>query len=226
MIIRLNKNLIILLFPVFIYQAAFSQRPQFSLASDASLLHSFKKGQRYWSIGQTVNFHFHFTAKDGVYAWLSYYSDGKFKNDLAAVAKQSTTIPKQVNYRNSAQLRFKHISIGWKKYLEGSFNAENEWSFYSYAGFGLMMGRIINNQSVAVDSGIYIVPVLSGKANFKRLTLDLGLGTEFPVGADVYLYFEARALVPTTDYPSKYLFINRRAPFTASANAGLRILFN
>jgi hypothetical protein len=69
------------------------------------------------------------------------------------------------------------------------------------------------------------VPVLSGKGNFKRLTLDLGLGLEFPVGGDIYLYFEGRALVPTTDYPSNFLFINNNAPFTGAVNAGLRILF-
>lgn len=89
-----------------------------------------------------------------------------------------------------------------------------------------MMGRIVNSHSVVIDSSVYIVPVLSGKANFKRLTLDLGLGLEFPVGGDIYLYFEGRALVPTTDYPSQYLFINKNAPFTAAANAGLRILFD
>jgi hypothetical protein len=222
----LKKNPIILFVFTFIYQVAFSQQPQFSLASDASILHSFKKDQRYWSIGQTVNFNFHFTAKDGVYAWLSYYSDGKFKNNLTATAKQLATTPQQLNYRNSAQLRFKHISIGWKKYLKGSYNTEKEWNLYSYAGFGLMIGRIVNTHSVPIDSGMYNVPVLSGKANFKRLTFDLGLGAEFPIGGDVYLYFETRALIPTTDYPSQYLFINRKAPLTAAANAGVRILFN
>jgi hypothetical protein len=226
MIICLKRNQIILFFCFLVCHAAFSQQPRFSLATDGSILRSFKKGQRYWSFGQTVNFNFHFTAKDGAYAWISYYSDGKFRNELTASAKQSTTTPQQINYHNDAHLRFKHISIGWKKYLKGTFDAEKSWSLYGYAGFGLMMGRIENTQSVPVDSSLYTVPVLSGKANFKRLTFDLGLGCEFPIGADVYLYFETRTLVPTTDYPSHYLFINRKAPLTAALNAGIRLLIN
>ncbi|HLG40209.1 MAG TPA: hypothetical protein VI461_11095 [Chitinophagaceae bacterium] len=220
------KKIPSLLLATFVAVSVFSQTPQFSLASDVSLLRSFKKDQRYWSIGQTVNFHFHFTSKDGVYAWISYYSNGKFKNDLAATAKQPATTPQQLNYRNSAELRFKHISLGWRKYLKGAFNTEKGWNLYSYAGFGLMIGSVVNTHSVGIDTSLYIAPVSAGKANFKRLTLDLGLGIEWPVGGDIFIYFEGRALVPTTDYPSKYLFVNSNAPFTAAANAGLRILFN
>jgi hypothetical protein len=203
----------------------FSQGARFSLASDASLLRSFKKDQRYWSIGQTVNFLFHFTPKDGAYAWFAYYSNGKFSNTISAPAKSTTTVPREVRYRNKAELLFKHISLGWKRYLVGSFDAEKTWNLYGYAGFGLMLGTVVNAHSFTVDTSMYLVPVLSGKANFKRLTLDLGLGAEYPVGADVYLYFEGRALVPTTDYPSQYLFVNKNAPFAATANVGLRILF-
>ena len=203
-----------------------SQETKFSLATDVSLLHSFKKGQRYWSVGQTVHFHFHFTPVNGAYAWVSYYSRGKFTNDLSAAAKTSSTSPQQVNYRNSAELVFKHISLGWKRYIKGTFDSEGGLNVYAYAGFGLMFGQITNAHSVPIDTSLYDVPVLSGKAYFKRLTIDLGLGTEIPMGADIFLYFEARALVPTTDYPSRYLFVNKHAPFTAAANAGLRILFH
>ena len=201
------------------------QQARFSLATDASLLHSFKKDQRYWSIGQTVHFHFHFTARSGAYAWIAYYSNGKFSNMVNATAKSTTTVPQSVSYRNKAEMLFKHVSLGWKQYLKGSFDAEKPWNLYGYAGFGLMIGHVVNAHSVIVDTSIYNVPVLSGKANFKRLTLDIGLGAEYPVGADIYLYFEGRALVPTTDYPSQYLFVNKNAPFTAAANAGFRILF-
>jgi hypothetical protein len=189
-------------------------------------LHSFKNEQRYWSIGQTVNFHFHITPRDGAYAWVSYYSDGRFTNALAAAAKSSATVPQQINYQNKAEMRFKHVSVGWKRYLKGTFDSEKKWNLYGYAGFGLMIGRIFNTHSAGIDTSVYTVPVLSGKANFKRLTFDLGLGLEFPVGGEIYLYIEGRALVPTTDYPSNYLFINRNAPFTGAANAGLRILFD
>jgi hypothetical protein len=207
------------------FTTALSQRPQFSLATDVSLLRSFKKEQRYWAVGQTVHFHFHLTPKDGIYAWIAYYSDGKFRNALTASAKSPATTPSQINYQNRAQLRFKHVSLGWKHYLKGTPSSEKHYNLYGYAGFGLMIGRIINTHSPVIDTAVYIVPVFSGKANFKRLTFDLGLGVEVPVGGDIYLYFEGRALVPTTDYPSKYLFVNKDAPFTGVANLGLRILF-
>jgi len=222
----LKKQFIILLFFVFISSIVSSQTINFSLATDVSILRSFKKDQRYWSIGQTVHFHFHFTPRDGAYAWVSYYSNGKFSNNINATAKSAITVPQQVSYTNKAQLLFKHISMGWKRYLKGSFDAEKYWNLYGYTGFGLMLGHVVNTHSVNVDTSIYTVPVLPGKANFKRLTLDIGLGLEFPVGGDIFLYIEGRALVPTTDYPSQYLFINKHAPFTGAANGGLRILFH
>ena len=74
-------------------------------------------------------------------------------------------------------------------------------------------------------SVVYQVPVRIGKANFKRLTLDLGLGWETPLGADIFIYAEGRAWIPTTDYPSKYIFINDNAPLVGMINTGIRILF-
>jgi hypothetical protein len=201
----------------------FSQT-QFSLATDFSLLRSFKKSQRYWAVGQTVHVHFHFTPKDGAYAWLSYYSEGRFRNEAAAPAKSPSTIPQLLRYDNAAALRFKHISIGWRHYLKGGSNYVKGLNTYGIAGFGLMLGSINNTHSVIVDTSQYTLPVEPGKANFKRLTLDLGLGLEMHLGADIYFYFEGRGLIPTTDYPSRHLFVNDNAPFTATANVGFRIL--
>jgi hypothetical protein len=82
-----------------------------------------------------------------------------------------------------------------------------------------------NIHSTVLDTSVYNVPVLTGKANFKRLTADLGLGWELPVGGDIFLYAEGRAWVPTTDYPSKYIFVNNNAPLVGMLNAGIRILF-
>ena len=200
-------------------------KPKFSLATDASAVRSFKQDQRYWAYGQTVNFHFHFSPQNGAYAWICYSSLGRFTNLVTADAKSSTTVPQQVSYINWAQMRYNHISVGWKRYLKGSFDSENGWSLYGYAGFGLMFGRVSNTQSVPVDSSLYVVPVLAGEGRFKRLTFDVGLGAETPLGADIFIYFEGRTLIPTTDYPSPYLFVNQNAPFTASLNLGLRLLF-
>lgn len=210
---------------IFSFTSAFSQQPRFSIATDLSLQRSFKKEQQYWAIGQTVHGHFHFTPTDGIYIWISYYTNGKFRNSVIATAKSTLTLPQQKSYTNSALMRFKHFSTGWKKYLKGSFDAEEGWNLYGYAGFGLLLGLVENTHSVVLDTALYNVPVISGKANFKRLTLDLGLGCEVPVSGDVYLYAEGRAWVPTSDYPSKYIFVNNNAPLVGMLNAGIRILF-
>lgn len=222
---RNAQKIFLCLFFTFVSNFAFSQKPQFSLSTDASLLHSLKKGQRYWALGQTVTGHCNFTDKEGLYVWFSYYSNGKFTNRLTASAKDTATVPRQVNYSNDAKLRFSHVSIGWKHYLKGAYNAEEKWNLYGYAGFGLLFGAAENIHSVSIDTAIYSLPVLRGKGHFKRLTLDLGLGYEVPAGGDVFFYGEARAFIPTTDYPSQYLFVNDDAPLSGTFNLGVRILF-
>jgi len=205
---------------------AFSQQPKLSISNDLGLQHSFKKEQRYWAGGHTIHLHLHFTPKEGAYSWISYYSVGKFSNDIMASAKLPATSPQQINYVNKAEMRFKQFSLGWKHYLKGAFNSEDKWNLYGYAGFGLMLGRVVNNHSLTIDTFLYNVPVQSGKANFKRLTLDLGLGWEVPLSSDIFFYNEARVWIPTTDYPSNYLLVNKNAPLVASLNFGIRILFD
>ena len=222
----MEKKIPILLFCILFSVSCFSQKAQFSLATDFSILRSFKKEQQFWTIGQTVAGQFNFNAKDGLYVLFSYSGNGKFSNQATATAKSISTIPQQVDYSNKSVMRFRHLSIGWKRYLKGAYNSESSWNFYGYAGFGLLLGSIENTHSVALDSAVYTLPVLKGKANFKRLTIDLGLGYEVPVGGDIYFYAEGRTLLPTTDYPSNYLFVNDNAPLMGSVNIGLRILFD
>ncbi|HKC36684.1 MAG TPA: hypothetical protein VKB95_11500 [Chitinophagaceae bacterium] len=210
---------------VFVFAVTSAQPIKFSIATDLGLQRSFKKEQQYWAGGHTIQAQFHFTPKDGAYFWISYYTNGKFSNNIMTTAKSAATLPQQINYVNNAVMRFKQISIGWRKYLKGAFNAEHGWNIYGYAGFGLLLGRIENTHSVSIDTTVYIVPVRVGKANFKRLTLDLGLGWEAPLGADIFIYAEGRAWIPTTDYPSKYIFVNDNAPLVGMFNVGIRILF-
>lgn len=197
-----------------------------SFATDLGVQRSFKQEQRYLAIGQTINALVHFTPKEGLYVWFAYYTNGKFKNDLTATAKSALTFPQQINYTNNAKMRVKHFSIGYRKYFVGTCDAEVKWNLYGYAGLGVLMGRVENTHSVSIDTLDYNVPVRSGTANFKRLTLDLGIGWEIPVGGSFFLYAEGRTWVPTTDYPSKYIFINKNAPVVGMANVGLRILFD
>lgn len=206
--------------------AAFSQQPRFSIATDLSVQHNFKKEQRFTVIGHTVQAQFHLTPKEGVYVWFVYYSNGKFKNDLAATAKSAATTPQQINYVNNANMRLKEFSLGWKKYLKGSAEEEKGINIYAYAGFGLLLGRIENTHSVTgIDTAMYNVPVISGRANFKRLTIDPGIGMEKYLAADIYAYTEARVWIPTDGYPSRYIYINDRAPWAGMLSLGLRVLF-
>lgn len=208
-----------------LFSAVLHSQTRFSIATDLGLQRSFKNGQQYWGGGHTIQTQFHFTSKDGAYAWVSYYTNGKFSNNVIATAKSPFTLPQQVSYVNNAVMRFKQVSIGWKKYLKGTFDLEEGWNIYGYAGFGLILGRVENTHSVTIDTSDYQVPVRSGKANFKRLTLDLGLGWEAPLGSEVFLYAEGKVWIPTTDYPSKFIFINDNAPLVGMISAGIRILF-
>ncbi|MBK8748951.1 MAG: hypothetical protein IPM04_14265 [Saprospiraceae bacterium] len=176
----------------------------------------------FWAYRQTL---FHLTPKDGVYVWFVYYSNGKFKNNLTADAKSPLTTPQLVNYTNSARMRLKQFSIGWRKYIIGTPDAEKHWNLYGFAGFGLMFGKVQNTHSVVIDTALYNVPVRSGEGDFKRLTMDVGLGWEMPLGGDLFFYTEGKVWIPTTNYPSKYIFINNNAPFVATFGAGVRVLF-
>lgn len=164
-----------------------AQPPQFSIATDIGIQRSFKKEQQYYAFGHTVQAQFHLTYKDAVYVWLSYYTNGKFNNDVTATAKSPLTLPQQIDYRNRAIMSFRQFSAGWKKYLKGHYMTEDGWNLYTYAGFGLLYGRVENSHTVPIDTLNYNVPVQQGKGKFKRLTLDLGLGAEFPLGGDFYL---------------------------------------
>jgi len=215
----------IILLAGMLLSACLQAQVRFSLCNDLGLQRSFKKDQRFWAGGHTLQGNFHFSKSNTVYAWISYYSEGKFSNQLTATAKLNTTVPAQINFTNSALMRFKQISIGWKKYFRGDFETESKLHLYGYAGFGIILGRVINTYSVSLDSVQYNIPVKSGKANFSRLTADFGMGTEWSIGSEIFLYSEIRAWVPTSSYPSKYLFVNQDAPLVGMLNFGLRILF-
>lgn len=218
------KKISLLFAAVFSLTFSFSQT-RFSVATDLSVQRSFKKGQQYWAIGQTVHAHFHLTPKEGIYVWFAYYSNGNYKNNITATAKSAATTPQQIAYVNSGNMRLKQFSTGWKKYLKGTAVAETGWNLYAYAGFGLLLGRVENTHSVDIDTANYNVPVWKGRANFKRLTLDPGLGFEKYLGGDFYIYAEGRVWVPTDGYPSQYIYVNEQAPWTGMLNVGLRILF-
>jgi hypothetical protein len=217
---------ILLLIGCALWQPAVSQI-RISGSTDFLVLRSFKEDQRFWAIGQDIMADWHFTTKGGAYASLSYSSYGNFTNQLSATAKDSTTSPPQISFDNKGQIRFQQISLGFKHYFVGTTDAETGWSLYTITGFGLMLGRVTNSYSAPVDTSLYNAPEqpVNGSGHFKRLTLDLGLGWEIPLSGDVYLYANGKVWIPTSDYPSKYLFVNNDAPLVGMVGLGIRMLF-
>lgn len=221
----INLKRILPIFLLLSGTASLHAQPGFSVTTDVGIQRNFKEGQQFFAFGQTVQAQFHITKKDAVYFWVAYYSNGKFSNQVKATAKLPTTNPQEITYRNKAKMQFEHFSTGYKKYFKGSYDIESGWNLYGYAGFGIIFGRVENTQSANIDTALYINPVKPGEGDFKRLTLDLGMGWEIPLGGDFYFYTEGRTWIPTSDYPSKYLFVNDNAPLVAMINAGIRILF-
>lgn len=220
----MHKKCLILTTILLITITSSSQVP-LSFSADLGVLHNFKKQQRYWAVGSHLQLCFHVTPRDGVYGRFGLYTNGRFVNRLQAIAKSPTTLPQQVNYNDTSGMRMQHISIGWKKFLKGLPTDEKGWNLYTSAGFGLMLGQVNNTSRARPDSLFYDLPIRGGEGSFKRLTLDLGLGVDFPLSGDVYAFGEGRLLIPTTDYPSKYIFINEKAPLISWLGAGIRILF-
>lgn len=200
---------------------------RFSIATDASVLRSYQSSQKFWAFGQTVNANFHLTPIHTVYVFVTYYSPGEFVNQVKATARQPATQPQQIDINNRAQINYKTISVGYKRYLKGNAYAEENWNLYGYAGFGLIMANASNNYQMNLDTSIYQAPVqpVNGSGRFQRLTLDLALGGEIPIKGDIYLYLEGRSWVLTSQYPTPLLLENKNAPMLVAANLGLRILF-
>ena len=202
-----------------------SAQIRISVAPDLSIMRNFSPKQKFWTLGSTVQFDFHFNSKQSAYAWLTYYIPGKFKNNFNAVAKSSATTPSVVPFKASASWRNNEISVGWKPYIKGSYDAEEGYNIYGIAGFGLMFTKVENIFAPAIDTSLFNTPTLAGKSQFYRLTIDLGAGIEFPIGGNFFLYGDVRTWIPTTDYPSPYLHNNTNVPFPFMLSGGMRLLF-
>jgi opacity protein-like surface antigen len=223
----LKKRIIVIGLAIFVCQAAFAQ-VRFSIATDISLLRNFSPHQKFWAFGQGVESDFHFSKKNSGYAWLNYHTQGAFTNRFTATADSSFTVPQKLSYNLKGKWRFRQVSLGLKHYFKGGFDVENDWNIYGAIGFGLMFTRVENELLTPVDTSLYTLspaPVI-GTDDFKRLTLDLGMGAEYPLAAGIFLYGDVRTTLPASDYPSPLLHDTRRVPLPLSANAGIRILFS
>lgn len=198
---------------------------RFSVSPDLSIMRNFSPKQKFFALGQTVQGHFHFSKKESGYAWFTFFTPGKFKNNFIATAKMPGTSPAAIPFKATARWRNNQVSIGWKHYFKGSFDAETGWNLYSTAGFGLMFTKVENIFAPAIDTNLYNTSIRPGANEFKRLTFDLGLGIEYPLGGDFFLYGDARTWIPATRYPSPYLHSNKNVPLPFILAVGLRILF-
>jgi hypothetical protein len=202
---------------------------RFSIATDIGVLTSWKNNQRFFAYCNKLQTSFHLSPRDGAYASFTYASPGKFRNHLYADAKDPSVTPQAIPFTNRVSLRIKEFSAGWKHYLVGSATDGTHWGLYHVIGFGLLLGKAENRYATntVIDTSLYRYPEnpVSGTGRFKRLTLDLAFGWEAPLGADIFFYNEARAAIPTSDYPSKYLLTNKHAPLNIVVATGIRIMF-
>lgn len=196
-----------------------------SLATDFSVQRNFADQQRYWSIGQTIRGEWHIDALNTGYAWFCYYNRGKFTNDLTATAKDPATLPAGIDYRSRGGISFSQLSFGWKRYIAGNAFTESGMNVYGLAGLGLLFGKVLNNHDTRIDTALYNVPVLGGRAKFTRLTLDLGLGMEVPVGGDIFVYGECKSYIPVSTFPNRYLLNDKYTPLPGMLSIGVRVLF-
>ncbi len=199
----------------------------FSLSTDISLLRNLSSNQKFTTVGQTIQANFHFTEKESVYTWLSYYVNGKYKNKLVATSKDPFTGPPDQGYISSSKLGYSQVSIGWKHYFKGSYNNEESYNIYGTAGFGLLTGRVENVFDRSIDTSVYLIPqqAIAGTKKFRRLTFDVALGAETNLATGLYLYAEVKTWLQASDYPSPFLY-NNAVPKVALLNGGIRILFD
>lgn len=217
----------ILVLAIYVFSIGITKaQPVFSIATDATILRSLSPQQHFFAVGQTVTGNIHFTKKETLYAWVAYYTNGKFKNSATAIANSITTNPQTIHYTVYSKLRYRQISVGWKHYFRGSYNEEMNWNLYGLAGFGLLLGSAENTYNTFIDTLQYttLLHPLPGAGSFKRLTFDIGVGNEIPLSTSIYLYTELRSWLPASDYPSPYLINNSKVPLSLILCGGLRVL--
>jgi hypothetical protein len=222
----LKKILLILI--LFATAEQLAAQPQFSIVTDVTIMRNFSPKQQFWAVGQTVAGNIHFTPRESGYVWISYFIPGKFNNSFRAQAKDPSTTPAQIDFKVAGSWRNREVSIGWLHYFKGAYDEKQTWSLYTRAGFGLMFTQAQNRFRQVVDTSLYQLPAapIEGNHTFNRLTVDLGLGAEFPLGGNFFVYGEARTWIPSSNYPSPVLHNNKNVPLPVMASCGMRILFD
>ena len=184
------------------------------------------KQQQFFSAGQTLAGNYHFTPKHSFYGWFMYFLPGKFSNQFTATAKDPSTTPQQVNFIMNASWSYREFSVGWKYYFKGTAYNIDGYNIYGTAGLGLMFSKSSN--TALVDTALYYIAERPqvGENSFARLNLDLGLGGEIPLAANIYLYSDLRTWINTSSYPVAVFHSDKNATLALSLHVGLRLLFD
>ena len=196
----------------------------FGLNAGLCGLRNFSPQQKFWAIGQTIQANFHFSPHQALYASFDYYSDGKYRNNFTATAKSLTTQPEQIAYTASGGLIYRQVSLGVKHFFRGAYNSEKDFNIYGIAGFGFLFGKVRNANSPNVDTALYQVQPVSGEGSLKKLTFDLGLGGEVPIGANFFAYVDGRGWLPASSGTSPYLHNQKNVPLSIILSLGLRMV--
>lgn len=202
-----------------------SAQPPFSVGTGIAGLRNVSKSQGFWALGQNVQVAFHFSPRQSGYASLDYFTGGSYRNTFTAAARLPQTSPQQLAYTATGRLEFRQVSVGWKHFFRGAYNAETGINVYGTAGFGLLFARVSNVFNTSVDASLYATPNVAGNTEFKRITFDAGLGAEYPLGGTFFAYGTVRGWAPASETRSPLLHNQRNVPAAVIATAGLRILF-
>ncbi len=223
----LEKSLKKIIFIVFVLcSVKSSSQEAFSIGTDVGLLRNFSKGHKFWTVGQSIIATVHFTPRHSAYTWFKYYIPGKFSNNFTATARDAATTPQQINYSVKANWAFREFSIGYKGYLAGSYDAETGYNVYALAGLGLMFARAENISDLDTSQYAPVPKPVTGSNSFNRLTLDLGIGGEVPIGGNIYIYSDLRTWVNMSSYPSNVFHNEEEATLPVMLHVGIRMLFN
>lgn len=216
----------VLLFVVVLISGyAFAQAPSFSLATHFSVLRNFTAKQKFWVKGQQVQANIHFSPRQTAYASIEYYTDGKFRNNFTATAKQASSSPQTFSFTANGTMRYRELSLGLKHYFKGNYSSEDGINIFGTAGFGFLFARITNIFSPSFDTTVYSSPIVAGKGIVKRLSFDASLGAETHVGGPIYLFGTVRTWLPASYQPSRYLHDSNRMPLSVMGGIGVRVLF-
>ncbi len=218
------KKTLLFLFLIFTFNLLPAQE-NISAATGISLLRNFSPKQTFNAIGHTVQVLVHFTPKQSAYAWVEYYTEGKFKNDFTATAKLALASPQQVVLQATGRLTYRHFSLGWRHYFTGGYADEKRVSIYGLAGFGFLFAKVRNAFATTIDTTQYNIATKAGEGNVHKLTFDIGLGAEKSFGGNIFAFADVRSWLPASSNPSPYLHSQRNVPLPVMIAAGVRVLF-